>query len=280
VRESSFEKTEYLNKNKKILLSSVPNPFFAPIYRFPETTSTMDEAKRLGVTEAPHGSVIIADHQNAGRGRIPGRRWESSVTENLLFTVILRYRKTTDIPTAFTLRIGVAISLTIKQLAPSLSKLVTIKWPNDVLIDGRKVCGVLVESDSKNVFVGIGLNVAQRIFPEQLADKATSLVMAAERYPSESTGMDTIPDRFSFLSALLAQIQIALSPEYDWHFPLQSCLYKNGKTVQFINGTPDSGHIIEGTLAGIGPLGELIIIPKGQSTALFLVTGELAVYGS
>jgi len=262
------------------LRCSVPNPFSAPVYKYSNITSTMDEARLLGKKTSPHGSVVVADHQSAGRGRTKGRLWESNIAENLLCTLILRYQRIIDIPQALSLRIGVAIAQTLEDLNPTLNEHIAIKWPNDLLINSRKVCGILIESDGLNVYIGIGLNINQRIFPEQLAEKATSLIIEMEHLGLKNPKHVFSPDRFELLEAILVQIKRALSPAYDWHKQLRLRLYKKGQQVRFINGTPDSRQIINGILEDIGPEGELLIVPEGQNRALSLVTGELSVYES
>jgi len=261
-------------------LSSVPNPFAAPIFKYTDVASTMDEARLLRAEMAPHGSVVISDHQSAGRGRITGRSWESNAAENLLCTLILRYRGISDIPPALSLRTGVAIAQALEDLYPSIKAHISIKWPNDLLINGRKVGGILTESDGQNVYIGIGLNINQRTFPAQLAGKATSLIIERERLHVDPIEEISVPGRFELLGAILVRIKAALSPAYNWRTYLRLRLYQKGKRVHFINGAPDSDQVIEGILEDIGPGGEILIIPEGQSCALSLVTGELTLHES
>jgi BirA family biotin operon repressor/biotin-[acetyl-CoA-carboxylase] ligase len=125
------------------------------LYCHEELGSTNDEAARLAREGAPHGVVICARRQTAGRGR-QGRRWISPVG-NLHASFLLR----PDVPAMRTPEIGfvaaVAITATLDPMAPEQ---VTLKWPNDVLLSGAKVAGILTELVEGAVIVGIGVNVA------------------------------------------------------------------------------------------------------------------------
>ena len=103
--------------------------------------------------DAPHGAVLIARHQSAGRGR-RGRQWSAPADTQLIFSVLLRV---TDVERLGTLTLAAGLAVT-DVIAPA-----TLKWPNDVLIDGRKLCGILAEAASGpdgefTVVVGVGLN--------------------------------------------------------------------------------------------------------------------------
>jgi BirA family biotin operon repressor/biotin-[acetyl-CoA-carboxylase] ligase len=113
---------------------AVYNPFNAPVYYEDTVDSTMNVSRMLARRGAPHGTVIIADFQEAGRGRILGRRWIMERGNNLAFTILLRFPCVEGIPQALTLRTGLAVSLAIEDFAPVLSGKVMIKWPNDILI--------------------------------------------------------------------------------------------------------------------------------------------------
>jgi BirA family biotin operon repressor/biotin-[acetyl-CoA-carboxylase] ligase len=130
------------------------------------TDSTNERAKELAQAGAPHGTLVTADEQTAGRGR-QGRTWLASPGEALLLSVVLRS------PDAFLpLRAAVAVAESIPVRAQ-------VKWPNDVWVRGKKVSGILVEGRPQEgwAVLGIGLNVATRSFPEELSEIATSLAL-------------------------------------------------------------------------------------------------------
>jgi BirA family biotin operon repressor/biotin-[acetyl-CoA-carboxylase] ligase len=152
------------------------------------TGSTNDDALAAARSGAPHGSLFVADEQTAGRGR-RGHTWLAAPGENLLFSVLLRPALALAQISALTLAIGLAVR---DVVLPLISQDVLIKWPNDLLVDGKKLAGVLVESQLQGdhleaVVVGVGLNVASRQFPEEIAARATSLaVLGAAKLERES----------------------------------------------------------------------------------------------
>jgi BirA family biotin operon repressor/biotin-[acetyl-CoA-carboxylase] ligase len=130
------------------------------------TTSTNDRARDLAQAGAPHGTLVTAAEQTAGRGR-QGRTWTAPRGSALLLSVVLR-----DPPTLLPL----AAALAVAEIAGARAQ---IKWPNDVLLDGRKVAGILAEGRPQDgwAVLGIGLNVALRIedLPPELHDTAGTL---------------------------------------------------------------------------------------------------------
>jgi len=150
---------------------------------YEELESTNTEALRLALENAPEGTVVIADAQSEGRGRLD-RIWESPPSLNLYLSVVLR----PDIPAAASslipLMVGVAVADIISKYDPGQ---VRLKWPNDVLIDGKKICGILTEMRTKAdrvhfIIVGIGVNINMRKldFPREIRETATSLRIGTE----------------------------------------------------------------------------------------------------
>jgi BirA family biotin operon repressor/biotin-[acetyl-CoA-carboxylase] ligase len=244
----------------------------------------MDIARELAARGEPHGTVIVADFQAAGRGRIRERNWEMERNVSLPFTVLLRYPRIEEIPAALTLRTGLAAALAFEDFVPALRGAVFIKWPNDIMLRSlsesgagraKKAAGILTEADGGVVFTGIGINVAQRKFPAALAEKATSIGLAA--------GVDLNPEsRFVLLEKILARLRQELdfvSGGGDaWRRRLDERLYKKNERVRFVCGAANSGGIVEGRLTGIGAGGELLIVPDGEKDARAFITGELQVY--
>jgi BirA family biotin operon repressor/biotin-[acetyl-CoA-carboxylase] ligase len=268
------------------------NPFNALVYHKETVISTMDISRLLAEQGELHGTVITADFQEKGRGRIKERSWEMERGKNLSFTILWRYPGIEDIPPELTLRAGLAVALAVEDFGPALSGRVRIKWPNDVLIAGekegsaRKLAGILAEADGGNVHLGIGVNVAQKVFPTHLQEKATSVSLAADREIESG-------ERFALLEKILARLYGEIgewgvgSREWGtqavgvattgWRERIEERLYKKGERVCFMQGAADSGEIVTGTLSGIGLGGELLIIPDGEeTTARGFVTGELA----
>ena len=259
----------------------IRNPFGAPVFHEDTVSSTMDVARSCAGAGMAHGTVITADFQEAGRGRLK-RLWSNEKGKNLLFTILLRYENFSVFPLALTLRAGLAVSLALEDFAPALCGLVKVKWPNDVMIsaggDGvmRKAAGILAETDGEKVFLGVGVNVAQKEFPADCRSKAASLIHALP-----DLGEDA---RFSLLEKILTRLHDEIEQPSNgkndnaWCGPLLQRLYKKGEKVIFADGAAGSNRLVTGILSGLGPNGELVLIPDGEAEEREFVAGELQVY--
>ena len=215
-----------------------------------ETESTNSDVAAAGRSGAPEGSILIADAQTRGRGRV-GRAWASPAGVNLYCSVLLR----PELPPAevplLTLVTGVAVAEAIEDDCDGVS----IKWPNDVLLKGRKVAGILLEMDTSSapfVVVGIGVNInAQEAdFPPEVRKIATSMLLATGREHDRA--------------AVAARLLSALDARYEMHLRdglavlLPAWSERDalrGRRVQIRVG--DS--TIEGTAAGLAANGRLQI---------------------
>lgn len=146
-----------------------------PVHWFPRVTSTMDEAARLAASGG--SGVVVADEQTAGRGRF-GRNWHSEPEAGLYATFILRPPLRAEDAPVLTLALALA---TAEAIARAAGLACDLRWPNDVLIAGRKCAGILVEAAPGAFLAGIGINVNHARFPEELAGHATSLRLAGGR---------------------------------------------------------------------------------------------------
>ena len=158
----------------------------------PECASTNDEAARLARAGAPHGAIVIAEQQKAGRGR-EGRTWLSPAGGLYLSAILRPPLPLHDVP-PMTLAIGIGVCDAVRATGAAA----VLKWPNDVLVAGKKLSGVLVESQSQggrleSVVVGIGINIATQ--PE--LETAISLAEAA----------GTTIERELFIASLLASVE-------------------------------------------------------------------------
>ena len=152
------------------------------IYReeIPSTNTLLKELARAG---APAGSVAVCDFQSAGRGRLQ-RVWQAAAGETLPVSLLLKPRLTPEQIPLCTLGAAVAAAQAIEQVCPELRA--GIKWPNDVVLSGRKCVGILCEGafDPEGrlcVIMGVGFNGNQRVFPPELAASATSLFLEKQR---------------------------------------------------------------------------------------------------
>ncbi len=153
-----------------------------PVHHFETLPSTNDLAKELGAAQAPEGTLVVAEGQTRGRGRL-GREWNSPPGAGLYVSVLLRPPlPPTDMP-QITLTAAVAAVRAVKGAAGVICG---IKWPNDLILAGKKLGGILTEMETesdqiRHLVVGLGLNVNNRQFPAELADLATSLALATGR---------------------------------------------------------------------------------------------------
>ena len=164
-------------------MTSIAAEFLGVPAEFHESIgSTNEEALRRAGEGAPEGLVIVAERQTAGRGRL-GRSWWDAPGASLLFSIVLR----PSIEVARWPLLGIAMACSVAEAGGEAARAtLDVKWPNDVLHAGKKLCGVLAESrvpspGSPALVVGAGINVNQRAedFPEEFRDRATSLRMVA-----------------------------------------------------------------------------------------------------
>jgi BirA family transcriptional regulator, biotin operon repressor / biotin---[acetyl-CoA-carboxylase] ligase len=158
----------------------------AAVHALDTVDSTQRELARLAAEGAPEGTVVMARHQTAGRGR-RGRHWWDAPGESLLVSVLLRPALPTAQVPQLSLVAGVAVADALEAAAGIAAR---IRWPNDVLVGGRKICGILADAVSTldgrvdHVLLGIGINIDQTEFPEDLRARATSLRLATGATPN------------------------------------------------------------------------------------------------
>jgi BirA family biotin operon repressor/biotin-[acetyl-CoA-carboxylase] ligase len=178
-----YNKSMKLNQEK--LKQSLDGKFIGhQLYYYEEIGSTNDEAFRLGLAGAPEGTVIIADSQTKGKGRMQ-RIWHSPAGSNIYTSIILRPKIEPARTPQISILAGVAVADVLESYCPDRIKL---KWPNDVLIDRKKVCGILSQMKtvvSKIDFIvlgmGINVNINYNEFPKEICDLATSLAIETGR---------------------------------------------------------------------------------------------------
>jgi BirA family biotin operon repressor/biotin-[acetyl-CoA-carboxylase] ligase len=154
------------------------------LYYYEEIGSTNDEAFRLGSAGAPEGTALIANSQSAGKGRMQ-RVWYSPAGSNIYTSIILRPQIEPARAPQISILAGVAVADILESYCPDRIKL---KWPNDVLINGKKVCGILsqmktIVSEVDFIILGIGINVniSYNEFPKEICNIATSLAIETGR---------------------------------------------------------------------------------------------------
>lgn len=242
----------------------------AHVFTFQEVDSTNEEAKRQGQTGAPHGSVFVAEVQTGGKGRL-GRAWSSPPKTGVWFTILVRPEEAPDRISNITLLAGLSVCRAIRSLTGCSAE---IKWPNDVVINGKKVCGILAEMaaefDRVNyVVVGIGVNVNNDSFPEELSQKATSLRLETGRPISRVETLRRVLEEFGRLyDGFFSSDQTAMLEEYK-----KSCVSLNRRV-----STVRNGQTLEGTAVDITLGGELAV-RLDNGTMIAINSGEVSVQG-
>lgn len=233
--------------------------------------STNEEAKRLAEQGAPHGTVVTADMQTAGKGR-RGRSWVSPPGTNIYFTLIVRPKFLPEKASMLTL---VAAHALTRGIAGETGLTPGIKWPNDIVIDGKKVCGILTELSAaqnavRHVVIGAGINVREQSFPPELADKAIALDAACGRRI----------DRERLLNAVLR----AFEEDYEAFCKMESLAgIRDSYNRLLVNRDREvcvlePGGEYRGISRGITDTGELIVeLPDGSRRHVY--AGEVSVRG-
>ncbi len=213
-----------------------------------------------------HGTLCTACRQTRGRGRVSGRRWIDDGRGALLFTIILEKR---SITTSFPLTQLLALAL-CRRLEHGYGLTPRIKWPNDVLVNGEKIAGILVEMEGDYLLGGMGVNVLQEEFPANLRRPAVSLKQALQQKGAGS--MDSLsPDKE--LYPLLLELE-SLIKESPGIAEIESRLMGLNEPVAVKLGDPSRNEVLKGILTGLNNDGALLISsPDGEQRAVY--SGEI-----
>jgi len=222
------------------------------IYHFYSVDSTNAFASRLLAHDRKvvDGTVIVAEAQTAGRGRL-GRPWHSEPETGLYFSLVLRPKIPPSLAPLFTLATAVAMHNAVER---NTRLDVDIKWPNDLLVNGRKVCGILAEIQAEmdrvnSLVVGIGLNVNHSSLPADLAERATSLRIASGRMQSRIEILLEFLEEFEALMDRFEGTGQASIVE-QW---MQNSSFASGRRLKIDDGV----RVIEGLTRGLNPIGAL-----------------------
>lgn len=239
-------------------------------FYFPKVDSTNTKAKQLAEEGYPSGTLVVAEQQDFGRGR-RGRSWESPEGAGIFMTVILKPDIEPNNASMLTLVAALAVSAAIRKLT---GKPAGIKWPNDIVMNGKKVCGILTEMSAQvdyvnHIVVGIGINVHNEVFPEEIAQVATSLYLETGEWWSRAALIEEIWEQFEryYANYLETQDLSGLVREYDEH------LVNRNQIVRVL----DLKDPFEGRAMGITAKGELIV-DTWESRKL-VSSGEVSVRG-
>ena len=257
--------------NEKTILQAIKTKWAGKTVYFAEKVdSTNSWIKRLSKEGAEHGTLAVAEFQSAGRGRFD-RKWEAPEGSSVMMTILLRPEFEPQYASMLTLVMGLAVAQAVDELGFKVS----IKWPNDVVLSRKKICGILTEMGTNGtkigyVLIGVGINVNLWEFPEEMQDKATSLALeSGQEY-----------DRNQIIGLVMKHF------EEDYERFIQTCDFENlleeyhrilanlNQPVRVLNGA-DS---FEGVSRGIDTKGELLV-EKADGTVTKISAGEVSVRG-
>lgn len=236
---------------------------------YDETDSTNERAKQAAVGGTEDGTLFVADMQTSGKGR-RGRQWNSPAGSNIYFTLLLKPKFPPDKASMLTLLMAYAVWQGVAQYTPC-----GIKWPNDIVVKGRKVCGILTEMSVEqgriqHVVIGVGINVGRQEFAPELGEKATSLEQECGQSISKTE--------------LLVDILAKFEAEYEKFIDVQdlsgireaynACLVNCDRDVRVLE--PKGEY--NGIARGITDTGELLVeLADGSVEAVY--AGEVSVRG-
>ncbi len=214
------------------------------IVRLDTTTSTMKDAAALAAQGEPHGTAVVANLQTAGIGR-QGHVWHSADRGGLYISIILRLPiPAADMP-ILTMALGLAVQRAVNDLAQVSTDL---RWPNDVMLSERKLAGILVQAAEGALIAGIGLNVNQRSFPEELAAIATSLrIETGREFPKDALADRIVAESLRYSGLLVERGKREVLRRFE-----ECSTWPKGKAVEV------DGHI-RGVTAGLDENGFLLV---------------------
>lgn len=241
------------------------------IIYYEQLDSTNTKISELAIEGAQHGTVVAAGRQTAGKGR-RGRMWESPAEDNIYMSILLRPDFETAKAPMLTLIMAYSVAKVIRAKGfPDIQ----IKWPNDLVLSGKKVCGILTEMHLQgmaidHVIVGVGVNVNTTTFSEELVDKATSLFLECGKHVDKEQMIVDIVETFMEMYERFAE-------EGDLSFlqeAYNSILVNREKEVRVLE--PENEYMAYAL--GINRTGELVVRLE-DDTERSVYAGEVSVRG-
>lgn len=233
-------------------------------------SSTNDFLKELGSKGEPEGTVIIARNQTSGKGRM-GRVWEAKKDDNVSFSIILRPQVAPMELSAITPLTGLAVCKAINEFCMLDSK---IKWPNDIIADNKKLVGILTELSTEidridYAVIGIGINVGNTVFPEEIAHKATSILLETGRHIDKNKFLATV---LNSLEEILFKNNFRLTGETLSEYTKLCATV--GRQVTFTRGN----RRVSGMAVSVDNNGELEVM-LSNGTVVKVNSGEVTAQG-
>lgn len=241
------------------------------IVYFEETGSTNEEARKLAFAGYPHGTLVMADSQTGGKGR-RGRNWHTPKGTSIAMSLILKPQLEAEYASMLTLVQAMAVAKAIEEECGLNAQ---IKWPNDILVNEKKVCGILTEMNLEgtkisSIIIGTGINVNQEDFQEDISDIATSLKRESGKVHSRENLVKCICKLFDNYFGMFMESKdlSGILEEYN------SRLISAGRKVKVLD--PKEEFI--GEALGINASGELLV-KKESGEVVTVYAGEVSVRG-
>ena len=236
-----------------------------------ETGSTNTEARVLAEKGYEHGTLVVAGHQTGGKGR-RGRNWHSPQGSSIAMSLILKPKLEAEYASMLTLIQAMAVAKAIEEVCGLKAQ---IKWPNDILVNEKKVCGILTEMNLEmmeisSIIIGTGINVNQDSFPEEISEIATSLKIEKKRTQSRVDLIEHICELFEeyFEKFMETKDLSCIMEEYN------QCLISRGRKIRVL----DPKEEFNGEALGINAVGELLV-KKEDDCVVNVYAGEVSVRG-
>lgn len=210
-----------------------------------KTKSTMVDAAALAMRGEPHGTVVVAEEQTEGIGR-HGNAWHSADTGGLYMSIVLRLPLKSDAMPVLTMALGLAVQRAVDEFCGVACD---IRWPNDVILNGKKLAGIMVQMADKGTLIGgIGVNINQKSFPDSLRGVATSLKIETGReFPKEELLERIVAEALRYSSLLAERGTGEIIRQFD-----ERSTWVRGKTVE-VDGR------LRGVTAGLNENGFLLV---------------------
>lgn len=236
-----------------------------------ETDSTNVQAKKLGEAEGKHGTLIVSDRQTAGKGR-RGRGWDSPSGASIYMSILLRPDILPDKAPMLTLVMALAVARAVREITGEEAG---IKWPNDIVLNKKKICGILTEMSAEidyinHVVIGVGINVNTEDFPEEIKKTATSLFIETGKKWKRSEFIAAVMKYFEeYYEIFLKTQNLKMLQEIYNGF-----LVNKDAQVRVL----EPGNEFDGCALGINETGELLVRKSdGEITKIY--AGEVSVRG-
>lgn len=232
--------------------------------------STQEYAKKLAKEQNVHGTLIMAETQTAGKGR-RGRVWQSPKSTTISMSLCLEPKMQTDHVAGLTLVMALAVAEAVREVADARPQ---IKWPNDIVLNGKKICGILTEMIFKEhgyaVIIGVGVNVNTEAFPEEICEIAGSIKLETGKEIERETLIASVMKYFEIYYEQYEKTEnlSLLKEQYE------SMLANKGREVYVLD--PKAPY--KGVARGINSNGNLLVV-REDGTEIEVYSGEVSVRG-